>query len=111
MYPDLAAIVTAAVMGMMFYFGPWADPPGMDELWWLLTTAAVILASWRWWGTPTSYLITRVSIIAVVSALEPRSRVVRQTAQDDQVDLSVVGVASTTQGPLLYELGLTGSGQ
>ena len=63
MYPDLAAIVTAAVMGMMFYFGPWADPPGMDELWWLLTTAAVILASWRWWGKPTSYLITRVSII------------------------------------------------
>jgi hypothetical protein len=62
-YPDLAAIVTAAVMGMMFYFGPWADPPGMDELWWLLTTAAVILASWRWWGKPTSYLITRVSII------------------------------------------------
>lgn len=59
MYPDLAAIVTAAVMGMMFYFGPWADPPGMDELWWLLTTAAVILASWRWWGKPTSYLITR----------------------------------------------------
>ena len=49
-YPDLAAIVTAAVMGMMFYFGPWADPPGMDELWWLLTTAAVMLASWRWWA-------------------------------------------------------------
>ena len=59
----LAAIVTAAIMVTMFYFGPWADPPGMDELWWLLTTAAVILASWRWWGKPTSYLITRVSII------------------------------------------------
>ena len=50
MYPDLAAIVTAAVMGMMFYFGPWADPPGMDELWWLLATAAVLLASGRWWA-------------------------------------------------------------
>ena len=46
----LAAIVTAAVMVTMFYFGPWADPPGMDELWWLLSTAAVMLASWRWWA-------------------------------------------------------------
>ena len=46
----LAAIVTAAVMVTMFYFGPWADPPGMDELWRLLTTAAIVLASWRWWA-------------------------------------------------------------
>ena len=46
----LAAIVTAAVMVTMFYLGPWADPPGMDELWWLLTTAAIVLASWRWWA-------------------------------------------------------------
>lgn len=46
----LAAIVTAAVMVTMFYFGPWADPPGIDQLWWLLTTAAVMLASWRWWS-------------------------------------------------------------
>ena len=45
----LAAIVTAIVMVTMFYFGPWADPPGMDELW-LLTTAAATLASWRWWA-------------------------------------------------------------
>jgi len=37
-------------MVTMFYFGPWADPPGMDELWWLLSTAAVMLASWRWWA-------------------------------------------------------------
>ena len=46
----VAAIVTAAVMVTMFYFGPWADPPGMDELWWLLATAAVLLASGRWWA-------------------------------------------------------------
>ena len=46
----VAAIVTAAVMVTMFYLGPWADPPGMDELWWLLSTAAALLASWRWWA-------------------------------------------------------------
>ena len=46
----VAAIVTAAVMVTMFYYGPWADPPGMDELWWLLSTAAALLASWRWWA-------------------------------------------------------------
>ena len=27
----LAAIVTAAIMVTMFYFGPWADPPGMTN--------------------------------------------------------------------------------
>ena len=47
---SVAAIVTAAVMVTMFYLGPWADPPGMDELWWLLAAAAVLLASWRWWA-------------------------------------------------------------
>ena len=46
----LAATVTAAIMVTMFYSGPWADPPGMDELWWLLATAAVLLASGRWWA-------------------------------------------------------------
>mgnify|MGYP002682917739 CR=1 FL=1 len=46
----VAAIVTAAVMVTMFYLGPWADPPGMDELWWPLSTAAALLASWRWWA-------------------------------------------------------------
>lgn len=46
----VAAIVTAIVMVTMFYLGPWADPPGMDELWWLLAAAAVLLASWRWWA-------------------------------------------------------------
>lgn len=47
---SVAAIVTAAVMVTMFYLGPWADPPGMDELWWLLAAVAVLLASWRWWA-------------------------------------------------------------
>ena len=46
----VAAIVTSIVMVTMFYLGPWADPPGMDELWWLLATAAVLLASGRWWA-------------------------------------------------------------
>ena len=46
----VASIVTAAVMVTMFYYGPWADPPGMDKLWWLLSTAAALLASWRWWA-------------------------------------------------------------
>ena len=49
---SVAAIVTAAVMVTMFYLGPWADQPGMDDLWWLLATAAVLLASWRWWAQP-----------------------------------------------------------
>ena len=44
----IAAIITAVVMVTMFYFGPWADPPGIDELWWLLTATAIVLASWRW---------------------------------------------------------------
>ncbi|MBB1514628.1 hypothetical protein H5398_01360 [Tessaracoccus sp. MC1679] len=47
---SVAAIVSAAVMVTMFYLGPWADPLGMDALWWLLSTAAVLLASWRWWA-------------------------------------------------------------
>ena len=42
--------VAAIFMVTMFYLGPWADPPGMDELWWLLAAVAVILASWRWWA-------------------------------------------------------------
>ena len=49
---SVAAIDTAAVMVTMFYLGPWADPPGMDELWWLLAAAAVLLASWRWGAQP-----------------------------------------------------------
>lgn len=44
----VAAIITAVVMVTMFYFGPWADPPGITELWWLLAATAVVLASWRW---------------------------------------------------------------
>lgn len=44
-----AAIITAVVMVTMFYFGPWADPPGIDELWWLLAATAIVFASWRWW--------------------------------------------------------------
>lgn len=45
----VAAIITAVVMVTMFYFGPWADPPGINELWWLLAATAIVLASWRWW--------------------------------------------------------------
>ena len=47
---SVAAIVTAAVMATMFSLGPWADQPGIDELWSLLATAAVLFASWRWWA-------------------------------------------------------------
>jgi len=46
----VAAITTAVVMVTMFYFGPWADPPGVNELWWLLAASAIVFAS-RWWST------------------------------------------------------------
>ena len=45
----VAAIITAVVMVTMFYFGPWADPPLINELWWLLAATAIVFASWRWW--------------------------------------------------------------
>ena len=69
----LAAIVTAAVMVTMFYFGPWADPPGMDELWWLLTTAAVMLASCRW-GHADEFSDLRSSIVAAVPDVSQPAR-------------------------------------
>jgi hypothetical protein len=46
----LAAIVTSVAMVTMFYFGPWADPPGITELWWLLAATAGVVVSWRGWA-------------------------------------------------------------
>ena len=45
----VAAIITAVVMVTMLYLVTWADPPGINELWWLLAATAIVLASWRWW--------------------------------------------------------------
>lgn len=40
-------IITFAVMNTMFYFGPWADPPWIDEGHRTLMSIAAVLCLWR----------------------------------------------------------------
>lgn len=43
----LVVVITFAVMNTMFYFGPWADPPGIDELYWTLSVLLPIVCGYR----------------------------------------------------------------
>lgn len=43
----VALALTSAVMVTMFYFGPWADPPGIGELGAIISGLVVVVAIWR----------------------------------------------------------------
>lgn len=43
----LAFIVGLGINLAMFFFGPWADPPGLIESWVILGVIAVILPTWH----------------------------------------------------------------
>lgn len=43
----LAVVITFTVMGVMFMNGPWADPPGVNELFVVLLVGAIAIPAWR----------------------------------------------------------------
>lgn len=40
-------VLTLAVMNAMFWFGPWANPPGVNEGYVVLMVVATVLCGWR----------------------------------------------------------------
>ena len=43
-----ATLITVAVAAAMFAWGPWADPPGVDALFFVLSALALAFPAWRW---------------------------------------------------------------
>ncbi|MFT4296738.1 MAG: hypothetical protein QM582_15150 [Micropruina sp.] len=46
-FSGVATVLALVIAGVRTYYGPWADPPGSDEVWYLLLAVAIGLAVWR----------------------------------------------------------------